>query len=203
MCTLWSLALSKKSCNNINNSCVQVSRLCYFFPNEITNNMQQICRKFLWNSNNVKISMKLFISSDFQNGSLKNLDIHSKIYIAYNALGLKNYTTKTLIGNSFQCILLIIHLGKTLFLIVISHSSLSFKMSVLHQFSTFYANILQSQKRNFFHNSYIPSCIVSQSLWFRLCVIHFCLKESEREKRTPVKLEKNVFYFTPKAFFIL
>ena len=42
--------------------------------------MQQICRKFLWNSNNVKISMKLFISSDFQNGSLKNLDIHSKIY---------------------------------------------------------------------------------------------------------------------------
>ena len=27
---MWSLALSKKSCNNINNSTVQVSRLCYF-----------------------------------------------------------------------------------------------------------------------------------------------------------------------------
>ena len=30
LCTLWSLALAKKSCNNINNSCAQVSRLCYF-----------------------------------------------------------------------------------------------------------------------------------------------------------------------------
>ena len=30
MCTLWSLKLAKKSCNNINNSCAQVSRLCYF-----------------------------------------------------------------------------------------------------------------------------------------------------------------------------
>ena len=28
--TLWSLALAKKSCNNINNIPSQVSRLCYF-----------------------------------------------------------------------------------------------------------------------------------------------------------------------------
>ena len=30
LCTLWSLALAKKSSNNINNSHAQVSRLCYF-----------------------------------------------------------------------------------------------------------------------------------------------------------------------------
>ena len=30
LCTMWSLALAKKSCNNINNSRAQVSRLCYF-----------------------------------------------------------------------------------------------------------------------------------------------------------------------------
>ena len=30
LCTLWSLALAKKSCNNINNSRSQVSRLFYF-----------------------------------------------------------------------------------------------------------------------------------------------------------------------------
>ena len=142
------------------------------------------------------------ISSDFQNGSLKNLDIHSKIY------SLQCSWVKKLHNQNSHWKLIPMHfinntLGKTLFLIAISHSSFSFKMSVLHQLSTFYANILQSQKRNFFHNSYTPSCIVSQSLWFRLCVIHFCLKESKREKRTPVKLEKNVFYFTPKAFFIL
>ena len=31
LCTLWSLALAKKSCNNINHSHAQVSKLCYFF----------------------------------------------------------------------------------------------------------------------------------------------------------------------------
>ena len=31
LCTLWSLALAKKSSNNINNNRAQVSRLCYFF----------------------------------------------------------------------------------------------------------------------------------------------------------------------------
>ena len=30
LCTLWSLALAKKFCNNMNNSRAQVSRLCYF-----------------------------------------------------------------------------------------------------------------------------------------------------------------------------
>ena len=30
MCTLWSLALAKKSRNNINNTCAQISRLSYF-----------------------------------------------------------------------------------------------------------------------------------------------------------------------------
>ena len=48
----------------------------------------------------------------------------------------------------------------------IFHSNLSFKTSVLHQFPTFYANILQSWKRNFSHISYTPSCIGSQFLWF-------------------------------------
>ena len=30
LCTLWSLALAKKSRNNINNTCAQISRLSYF-----------------------------------------------------------------------------------------------------------------------------------------------------------------------------
>ena len=40
--------------------------------------------------------------------------------LASNALGLKNYTTKTpMTGNSFQWILLIMNLGETLFFIQI------------------------------------------------------------------------------------
>ena len=31
LCTLWSLALAKMSCNNIKNSHMQLSRLCYFW----------------------------------------------------------------------------------------------------------------------------------------------------------------------------
>ena len=48
----------------------------------------------------------------------------------------------------------------------IFHPNLSFETSVLHQFPTFHANILQSWKRNFSHISYTPSYIGSQCLWY-------------------------------------
>ena len=117
--------------------------------NEITTTIQRIQREFLWNSNNGKVKHKT-ISKDFQSGSLKNVNIF--ILLAYSALGLVNYTTKTnMTGNWFQCILLTMLLGKT---------------SVLHQLPTFYTNIFQSWKRNFSYISYTPSCIRSQFLWF-------------------------------------
>ena len=47
-------------------------------PNEITSITQRIQRKFLWNSNNVKIKHET-ICNDFQNGSLKNVDTSSKM----------------------------------------------------------------------------------------------------------------------------
>ena len=67
-------------------------------PNKITTTIQQIQREFLWNTSNIKIKDKT-IFNDFQNGSLKNVDIPSKIS-SYNALELKNFLTKTpLTGN--------------------------------------------------------------------------------------------------------
>ena len=75
---------------------------------------------------------------------------------AYNVLGLKSYTTKTsMTGNWFQCILLIMLLGKTLFFIQILVSKLLYCIS-----------FLLIIKRNFPHISYTPSCIGSQFLWF-------------------------------------
>ena len=47
-------------------------------PNEITSITQRIQRKFLWNSNNVKIKHET-ICNDFQNGGLKNVDTSSKM----------------------------------------------------------------------------------------------------------------------------
>ena len=41
----------------------------------------------------------------------------------------------------------------------IFYLNISFKNSVLHQFPTFYTNILQSWKRNFCHISYTPNCL--------------------------------------------
>ena len=48
----------------------------------------------------------------------------------------------------------------------IFHPNLSFKTFALYQFPTFYANTLQSRRRNFSHISYTPSCIGSQFLLF-------------------------------------
>ena len=55
--------------------------------NETTTTIQRIQREFLWNSNNGKVKHKT-ISKDFQNGSLKNVNIF--ILLAYSALGLVN-----------------------------------------------------------------------------------------------------------------
>ena len=60
----------------------------------------------------------------------------------------------------------------------IFHSNLSFKTSVLHQLPTFYANILQSQKRSFSHISYTPSCIGSQFPWFNNYIVYIKIDES-------------------------
>ena len=46
------------------------------------------------------------------------------------------------------------------------HSNLSFKTSVLHQFPTFYTNILQLWKINFSNISHTASCIGSHFLLF-------------------------------------
>ena len=51
--------------------------------------------------------------------------------------------------------------------IFIFHSNLSSNTSVLHQFPTFYKNILLSWKINFPHIFYTPSCIGSKFLWFK------------------------------------
>ena len=53
-------------------------------------------------------------------------------FLAYNVLGLKNYTTKSPMTEKwFQCILLIMHLGKTLFFIQILVSKLLYSISFL------------------------------------------------------------------------
>ena len=51
--------------------------------------------------------------------------------------------------------------------IFIFHSNLSSNTSVLHQFPTFYKNILLSWKINFPHIFYTPSGIGSKFLWFK------------------------------------
>ena len=117
--------------------------------------------EFLWNSNNVKIKHAT-ICNDFQNGRLRNVDVSSKTSSLQCSWVKKLYDQ-----NLYDWKLIPMHFinnafGKNF----IFHSNLSFKTSVLDQFPTFYENILQSRKRNFFHISYTPSCIGSQFLWF-------------------------------------
>ena len=90
-------------------------------------------------------------------------------FLAYNALGLKKLYDQ----NFHDWILIPIHFINNPF-------GISFKTSILHQFSNFYANILQSWEINFSHFSYTLSCIRSQFLWLtillQLITILFTLK---------------------------
>ena len=130
-------------------------------PNEITTTIQRIQREFLWNYSNVKIDHETNCN-DFQNGGLKNVYIPSKISNLQCSCVKKLYDQ-----NSHDWKLIPMHFNNNAFgTNFIFHSNLSFKTSVLHQFLNFYANILQSWKRNFSHISYTPSCIGSQFLWF-------------------------------------
>ena len=129
--------------------------------NEITTTIQRIQKELLWNSRNIKIKHEN-ICNDFQDGSLKNVDMSSKISNLQCSLIKKLYNQ-----NSHDWKLIPLHFtnnasGKNL----IFHSNLSFKTSVLHRFPPCYANILLSRKINFSHISYTPSSIGSQFLWF-------------------------------------
>ena len=57
-------------------------------------NTKGMQREFLLNPNNVKIKYETFCNY-FQNGGLKNEGTYLPKFLAYNYLGLKNYTTKT------------------------------------------------------------------------------------------------------------
>ena len=83
-------------------------------PNEIATAIQRIQREFLWKSNNVKVSKKLFAM--IFKMEVSRMWTYIAKFVACNALGV----TKTpMTGNLFQCVLLIMLLGKTFFFIQI------------------------------------------------------------------------------------
>ena len=61
-------------------------------------------------------------------------------FLAYSALGLKIFTTKTPMTGNFQCILLIMDLGKTLFFSQILVSKHLYSISFLVFMQTFFNN---------------------------------------------------------------
>ena len=67
MCTLWSLALAKKSCNNINNSRTQVSRLCWLWCNRVL--------AIVWKVTSAKSPCKLLCK---RNNILKRFEISNR-----------------------------------------------------------------------------------------------------------------------------
>ena len=129
--------------------------------NEINTTIQRIQKNFPWTSIDGKIKCKT-ICNDFQNGGSEIVDISSKISSLQCSWVKKLYDQ-----NSHDRKLIPLHFINNAFAEnFIFHSSLSFKTSVLNQFPTFYANILQSWKIYFSHISYTPSCTWSQFLWF-------------------------------------
>ena len=142
-------------------------------PNEIATAIQRIQREFLWKSNNVKVSKKLFAM--IFKMEVSRMWTYSKICSLQCSWGYQNSNDWKLIPVRF-----IDHaFGKNFFF----HSNLSFKSSVMHPFPTFYSNFLQSWKKNLSHISYTPSCIGS----------HYCLK---------IVLQSITILFTIKNFWV-
>ena len=99
---------------------------------------------------------------DCKNGGLKNVDIRMKITSP------QCFEIKRLYDNNFYVwkIILKYFISKTSGSIFKFHPNLNFKKDFLKQFTAFYRSIFNNWKTYFFNSPEIPSCILSEFLWF-------------------------------------
>ena len=99
---------------------------------------------------------------DYKNGGLKNVDIRMKI------TSLQCSWIKRLYDNNFHIWKIIPKylISKTFGSMFKFHPNLNFKKDLLKQFPDFYRRIFNNWKTSFYNSPEIPSCILSELLWF-------------------------------------
>ena len=143
-----------------------ISKIVYLafltvIPNSLIEELQRIQKTFIWHSSRPKISHKT-LCNNFENGGLKHVDISSKI-ISLQCSWLRKLCDE----NFHEWKIIPSHLinkyfGKSFKF----HSCLSFDRKLLIKFPKFYKNILFQWSSSFFASSELPSCILSNFLWF-------------------------------------
>ena len=143
-----------------------ISKLVYLamlipIPNCIIKELENIQKFFIWQNKKVKIRHET-LRMDFKNGGLQNVDIKYKI------ASLQCSWVQRLFDDN-------VHDWKVIpkFLIhksfcqkFIFHSNLVFNDALLKNFPPFYKSIFINWKNLFSSSPNIPSCILSEFLWF-------------------------------------
>ena len=129
--------------------------------NSLIEELQKIQKTFIWHSSHPKISRKT-LYNNFENSGLKHVDISSKI-ISLQCSWLRKLCDE----NFHEWKIIPSHLinkyfGKSFKF----HSCLSFDRKLLIKFPKFYKNILIQCSSSFSAFSELPSCIMSNFLWF-------------------------------------
>lgn len=130
-------------------------------PNIIIDELEKIQKKFIWNNLTPKVKHET-LRMDYKNGGLKNVDIRMKI------ASLQCSWIKRLYDNNFHTWKIIPNylISKTFGNMFKFHPNLNFKKDILKQFPTFYRSVFNNWKTYFFNTPEIPSCILSEFLWF-------------------------------------
>ena len=148
-----------------------ISKIVYLafltvIPNSLIEELQKNQKTFIWHSSRPEISHKT-LCNNFENGGLKHVDISSTI-ISLQCSWLR----KIFDENFHEWKIIPSHLinkyfGKSFKF----HSCLLFDCKLLIKFPKFYKNILFEWSSSFFASSELPSCILSNFLWFNKYIL--------------------------------
>ena len=125
------------------------------------NDLEKIQKAFLWNNSTPKIKHET-LCNDYNAGGLKNADIPNKI------IALQCSWIRRLYDDSFhEWKLILLYLSEKPFGTSFKfHSYLPFKSNETKFFPSFCREIFLNWKKNLARMAKVPSCILSQFLWY-------------------------------------
>ena len=116
---------------------------------------------FFWNNSSPKIKHET-LCNNYEAGGLKNVDVPNKI------IALQCYWIRRLYDNYFHewKLILLYLIEKSFGTLFKFHSNLLFKSNKTKFFPSFYREIILNWKKRLAMITEIPSCILSQYLWY-------------------------------------
>ena len=144
-----------------------ISKLVYLalltvIPNDITEEVAKIQKSFIWHDSSAKTKHET-LRIKFKAEGLKSVDIRFKF------VSLQCSWVKKLYDDCFhEWKIIPLHLLNKCFAPSFKfHSNVHFESKLLEDFPSFYKQILMKWKKYFIASPVIPSCVLSQFLWYK------------------------------------